>query len=729
MSVDAQTARRDIAPAGAVDGPDTAGQWLARLSVLPTLVVMAWLLVGLPLLLAGQFKQTFVLVLWLPLAVALGVFGLRSIPAPRLPARPSPDTARSPARRTPWWTVAALLAVAIAFGVQQMIYHSEQIIVMRDPASYIQFGSWIAHHGSLPILQHRGAFGGARAFGGSQQVLSFGTPAFYQVGGVIIPQFMAGLPMLLAAGYWFGGVGAALAAAPLLGACGVLAIGGLAARLVGPRWAPVAALVLALALPEQFTSRSTYSETLAQILFIGGLCLIIDSLGADGAASRVTAGLGGLALGLGVLARIDGLSDILPVIPYCGLLFISRRRLAIPLIGGLALGTGYGLVDGLVLSKPYLTNIQSSLRPLELADLAVIALTAVAVAGVLWLWRAGRPKSSPRWLANAAVLLPIAITAGFTIRPFIQTVRRQAPSAASVARYQLADHLPIDPTRTYAEISLHWVVWYVGIPAVVLATLAAAVLLRRCLLGQAQAWTLPLLAFGWIIVTCLYRPAITPDHPWASRRLVPVVLPAFIVLAVWAAGWLVDRIRQRGWGAVACGALASCCVLALLLPTATTTFGLRLQRGGPVGVRLAAEGLAFKPTYRGEVSAVDHLCAAIPGGSSVVIISPLVGSQFAEVIRGMCGDPAALIDTDRYRTVAAIVRIIERAGRRPVLLAAWPARLRGFGAPVRHIVDLRTRADEHTLTTAPLNTEPYSASIWMTEPHLPAAPAFSRSVQ
>jgi len=727
MSVDAKTASPNIAPAGAADGPEAAGRWLARLSVLPTLVVMAWLLVGLPLLLAGQFKETLVLVLWLPLAVVLGVVGLRSIRPPHLPVESAGVTERSGTLRTPWWAVAALLVVAIAFGVHQMIYHSEQIMVTRDPASYFQFGIWIAHHGSLPILEHPGVFGGARAFRGGHPVLSFGTPAFYQVGRVIIPQFMAGLPMLLAAGTWFGGANAALAIAPVLGACAILAFGGLTARLVGSRWAPVAALALALALPEQFTSRSNYSEPLAQLLFFGGLCLVVDSLGADGVRRQIAAGLGGLALGLSVLARIDGLNDILPVIPYCGLLLISRRRQGFALACGLALGAGYGLVDGFVLSKPYLAGIKSSLRPLELADLAAIGLTTVVVAAVLWLWRGGRPKPRPTWLANAAVFLPVVVTLGFTIRPYLQTVRMKAPSAAAVARYQLTDHLPIDPTRTYAENSLHWVFWYIGIPAVVLATLAAAVLLRRCLLGRAQAWTLPLMAFGWIIVTILYRPAITPDHPWASRRLVPVVLPALILLAIWAADWLIDRLRQRRVGAVACGALASCCALALLVPTATTSFGLKLHHGGPVGIRVVADGLAFKRTYAGEVNAVKKLCAAIPRGSPVVIITPLVGSEFAEIIRGMCGDPAAIIDTDQFSTVAATVRVIERAGRRPVLLAGFRSHLVGFGSPVRRIAELRWREDENTLTTAPMDTRPFIGNLWMTEPQLPAAQASARS--
>ena len=56
--------------------------------------------------------------------------------------------------------------------------------------------------------------------------------------------------------------------------------------------------------------------------------------------------------------RIDGASDILPVIPYCGILLLARRRQAVPLLGGLLAGGLYGAVDGLVLSRPYLASNQ-----------------------------------------------------------------------------------------------------------------------------------------------------------------------------------------------------------------------------------------------------------------------------------------------------------------------------------------------------------------------------------
>ncbi len=711
MSTGARAARTEPVAAGVPDGVgrtadpgDRPGRLMGRLSVLPALVATAWLLAGLPLLLAGRFTPTLMLVIWVPLTILLVVSGLRWIPdrwQGALPVR-KPEQAR-----TPWWALAGVVAVAVGFGVDQLIYHSQFIIVTRDPASYVQFGYWIAHHGSLPIPEYRAAFGGAH------NLLTFGSPAFFQRGTAIVPQFMAGLPMILAPAFWIGGPGAAVAMPAALGACAVLTFGGLAARLVGPRWAPLAALVLALSLPEQYTSRSAFSEPLAEILFLGGLCLVIDSFDADGIGSRVTAALGGLALGLTVLVRIDGVSDILPAIPYCGVLLLSRRRQAVPLLGGLVVGAAYGGVDGIVLSRPYLSQISSSLIPLGLVGGLVILVTAAAVA-VLW---RRVPKVRGKWLPNAVALLAFLVTIGFAIRPYLQTVRgKSAQNEAAVAAYQRADHLPIDPTRLYYENSLHWVFWYIGIPAVALGTLAAGLLLRRCLWGRAPTWTLPLMTFAWCTVTFLYRPAIIPDHPWASRRLVPAVLPGLILLAVWASGWLIGRLRQRGFSQLTCGALAACCTAALVLPTAATTFGLGIKHGGPLGIRLAADGLAVKTTYRGEIGAVDDMCAAIPRGSSVVIVNYRIAKRFTQVIRGMCGDPAAYLRNPRRDRVDEIVQGIVRARRRPVIIAATQSQLAYYGGPVREIMKLRTTRDESALTTPPLDTLPLRLNVWMSEP-------------
>jgi hypothetical protein len=719
MSVRARAEASGPSAAGTAGGqgtrsPDAAGRLLGRLTVLPALLLMAWLLAGLPLLLAGWFTVAGMLLVSIPLAVAALALGLRRIPGGRDGTGPEPGQAE-PGRetaRTPWWAVAGVIAVAVAFGIDQMIYHSQFIIVTRDPASYIQFGNWIAHHGSLPIPQDRAAFGGAA------HALKYSSFAYYQVGSGVVPQFMAGLPMVLAAGFWAGGVSLAAAMGPLIGALAVLTFGGLAARLVGPRWAPLASLVLALSLPEFFTSRSTYSEPVVQILFLGGLCLIVDSLETDGAGARVLAALGGLALGLTLLVRIDGASDILPVIPYLGILILGRRRQGFPLLGGLAVGVIYGLVDGLVLSRPYMASIKSSLVPLALITGVVIIATALAVA---WRWSKGLPRTERAWLPNAAAVAAVVVVAGFTLRPYVQTVRAKSNSffESIMVGYQRANHIPVAPERLYYEQSMHWVFWYIGAPAVILGTLGAALLARRCLQGRAPTWTLALMIFAWAIVATLYKPAITPDHPWASRRLVPAVLPGFILLAVWGSDWLLRWIRRAGIGRVLHAGLATCCVVALLLPAAITTFGLRIRSGGPAGIRFVAEGLAAKTTYRGQIPAVRHMCAALPRDASVVFIDSGSGGaadRLTQVVRGMCGVPAARLDHARAGTVRQVVRGIEQAGRRPVFLAGVRARLVPYGGQIRQVMRLRTTMDQNALTAPPLHTLPLNVTVWMSEP-------------
>ena len=60
--------------------PDAAGWLFGRLSVLPALLATAWLLAGLPLLLAGRFTPVLMLVMSVPLAVLLIYLGLRWVP-------------------------------------------------------------------------------------------------------------------------------------------------------------------------------------------------------------------------------------------------------------------------------------------------------------------------------------------------------------------------------------------------------------------------------------------------------------------------------------------------------------------------------------------------------------------------------------------------------------------------------------------------------------------------
>ena len=476
------------------------------------------------------------------------------------------------------------------------------------------------------------------------------------------------------------------------------------------------------------------------MLLFGGLCLLVDSLvlnrGSRGnqpkssdwaGQDKVLAALAGLALGLTVLVRIDGLSDILPAVPFLGILLAARRRQALPFGAGLIIGVGYGLADGYLKSRPYLDLEAPSLRPLALIVALVVLLTLAGVA-ITASPAAARDRlkrklatKAIRWLPTAAAVVTVAVFVGFAIRPLVQTVAGETDptSIAYVAELQKLAHLPVNGRRQYYEDSLYWVIWYLGVPAVLLGAFGLAVLARRCTKAlltwkdpsaTSRIWALPAMIALWVIVTVLWRPAVAPDQPWASRRLVPFVLPGLILAAIWAATWLKDQAAQLGRTRATATIVATCCVASLLIPTALTTLDLGVTAKG-----LTAHGMAFRKIGAGELTAITELCAAIGPNASVVILDPLTADRFAQVIRGICDTPAAVMTNPATASIDQVVRGIEGVGRRPVLLAQQPTELTSYGAP-REVVNLLTTQEAHNLTAPPTRTWGIHYTVWMSEP-------------
>ena len=249
-----------------------------------------------------------------------------------------------------------------------------------------------------------------------------------------------------------------------------------------------------------------------------------------------------------------------------------------------------------------------------------------------------------RWLPEAAAIVTVVIFIGFAVRPLVQTVAGETDptSIAYVAELQKLAHLPVNGRRQYYEDSLYWVIWYLGVPAVLLGAFGLAALARRCTKAlltwsdpsaAARVWALPLMIAIWVIVTVLWRPAVAPDQPWASLRLVPFVLPGLILAAIWAATWLKDQAAQLGRPRLTEGIVATCCVASLVIPTALTTLdlGVTKQNG------LTAHGMAVRKIGVGELTAINGLCAAIGPNASVVILDSVTADRFAQVIRGICG--------------------------------------------------------------------------------------------
>ncbi len=127
-------------------------------------------------------------------------------------------------------------------------------------------------------------------------------------------------------------------------------------------------------------------------------------------------------------------------------------------------------------------------------------------------------------------------------RPSTGEARAAFPYA--LEEIQRREGLPIDATRTYAEFSMEWLSWYVGVPILLLGCLGVAAAVFRAL-GRDMSWSVRTACLSLLVPAAvyIYRPSINPDHIWAMRRFLPIVIPGFLISAMVVAGWLTSRFR------------------------------------------------------------------------------------------------------------------------------------------------------------------------------------------
>lgn len=676
-------------------------------ALLTRLVVAAGLwLVGLSLaaaLLAGLGWWTP----WTGVPVAVAVMALALGTVARLPVPPPrPPHPRGAGRRPRARPTMALVAVAIVFAGWAGATHAEQFLPRRDSASNLQAALSLAATGSRVVPVDAEALGGPAVL--DRPGITVASPAFYAVGGIedpaIQPQFVIGPAAVYGLGIWLGGPTLALLLPALLAAVALLAIGVLAGRVIGPWWGVLASAVTAAAFPMVHVARSTYSEPLALVTLGAGLLALSLAIG-EPSGSRRWALLAGLLLGGTTLVRIDGLREAVLALAVVAPAVARRAPWAGSLAAGLAGGAAAGLGAAWWRSDAYLRTIAGSLVPLT-----VLGVLAIVATGVI-AYRAGHGPDPPAPPGRAGSRLPGLLSgatgAGLLVlvsRPWWLVARQDPddPGSRYVAGMQARQGLPVDGGRTYAEQTITWLHWWLGPVTLTLAAVALVVLVHRGAsawrAGALPPWGGPLLVAAGSTLVTLWRPAITPDHPWAERRLV-IAVPLVVVLAVAALATLVRSrgARPTGW---LLGGIGSA---ALVIPVVLATWPHAMSR-----------------VEAGQRQVVEQVCAALEPGDVVLMVDARAVNEWTQVVRGQCGRPtlaarhALRVDPEALaETVDAIDDAVSGTGGRLRLLSAGeqPPRV---GVEWRTVADVTVLESQHVLERRPDGLEPLRLVVRLT---------------
>jgi hypothetical protein len=470
------------------------------------------------------------------------------------------------------------------------------------------------------------------------------------------------------------------------------------------------------------------------------------------------------------VVRIDAVADLLPLVPFIGWLAFHRQRAWKPLALGLGAGLLAGAFDCVVLTWPYTKHVGGSLALAGGGFVLAIALTVIGVRagwasrrpatvehprgwpevvvliGLFFAALVGivLPASRPKWHVVAALGVAAFVVAGwavnravwwsqerprrdrstkwpvlagagvvaiglfFVVRPYVSTGRADPHSGGAqyVARVQQYLGMPVDPTRSYYEQSLRWLSWYFGWTALALALAGAVWLAYDLTRGARREWLPALLVFVGMTAAVLYSPSITPDHPWADRRFVPVAIPGIVLLALAAIAGAVARLERR-WGA-----------------DLTIVWGARV-----VGVACAA-ALVVTPawwssrhvftmqTEAGEVALVDRVCDQLRPDDVVLAFGGQGKTAWPGALRVMCGVGAGFLeggdDEAALRRVAD--RVHARGGRLMALVDGTADKQLAPGDvvwPAQPTATLDTTEVGHTLVSRPDAPTPLPIVLWL----------------
>lgn len=412
------------------------------------------------------------------------------------------------APRLGWTAALAAGLVALSASIIFLVPPAEYVMGGKDPGTYVNEGIQIAQRGTLTITdplvaamppEFRGLYmpdRGFETYDGSRFM------GFYLVDadeGTVLGQFPHLFPLWIAIGYGAHGLTGARYVISLLAVLGIMAVYFCGSWGLGRSAAAAGTILLTVNVASVWYSRYPNAEVMMQALvFAGLLAFSRASVDRDAFFAPVAA----MLLTLSFFAHLTGILVIGTVGVVALLTVYDRRTPPLSFLVPLVVGATIAALYYTTLMAPYIER-QLNFVLNRLPLIAVIG--APIMLGALIALAKTRAVEPIRRYLPWVVLVGVLLLAGYAY-----FIRRPGGT--------LSQH-DADALRTFAQ-------FYVSPLGVVAALVGLVVVVRRAF------W--PNLAFlaTVIVFSCLffYKMRIIPDHFWAARRFLAVVLPGVCLL-------------------------------------------------------------------------------------------------------------------------------------------------------------------------------------------------------
>lgn len=365
--------------------------------------------------------------------------------------------------------------------------------------------------------------------------------------GDMTPQFMPAFPALLAVGYDIGGLSALFRVNSVVAIFSLLALYYFARRFFGKKTACIALLFLAFCPAQIWTARITLTEILAQFFFFTASYLFAAGWEKE---RKSTSFLGGMLLGVSVLARIDTYIYGLGLLFVAAYLAIWNRRKFSYLLPGVYAYSALAIFSGLwalIYVRAYFVDLFRS-GSLKLIIFATIALWAIVLFCAILGYFLNRKKERKDWMSAvfAHRLGAICIAGAFILACVYLYFVRPLPTIQVEGTFSNQSETMRQLQRIFYSRSLIEFSWYTSVTAVLFSIFGLYRFLRNKRGKVSRLLVFFALSISNLMVY-LYNPSIYPDHIWVSRRWLGVCMPFIFLLAAYGIAQIkIPKIKRLG---------------------------------------------------------------------------------------------------------------------------------------------------------------------------------------